>query len=118
MTLDEVIAAHPVLQNVSIGVWVNPGWLPLLAEMAKELATVDRVQLSQVKQKFGGLRVYAQLGSADDGRVDRIIAKFAERADHTCERCGIEGESVERKNGSRGVMTLCPSCALYDGYHL
>lgn len=115
MTLNEVIASYPVLQNVACGVWAPSGWVPLLADLAKELSTVEGVKLSQVKQKFGGLRVYAEHGSADDAQVDRIIAKFTKRAAHTCEQCGLEGESVERQ-AARGVRTLCPSCVPFEGY--
>lgn len=108
MTLQELIAAYPIFQNVKCGVSVGHGWVSILKDFAEELTDVKDVEIAQVKQKFGSLRIYAQLGSSDDSRVDRAIAKACERAERTCETCGSENGVIDSRGGY--IQTVCQLC--------
>ena len=88
MTLEEVIQAHKILQNVECGVDIPPGWVLILHDLATKLEAIPGVVIAQVKEKFGHLRVYHQFGSSDDSLVDRLIAAAEDQAKVTCEVCG------------------------------
>src|SRR6266581_5320732 len=71
------------------------GWHSLIDACEKELATlgVENKHWRQVKQKFGGLRLYFTTEHlADDvSEKARIIAeRYVRKASTTCEECGSE----------------------------
>ena len=81
---------------------VQVGWYPLIKNLIDELITLgwDK-QVTQVKEKFGGLRFYINGGS------DEIYNKIteAEKLSHeTCELCGKKGEL---RTKIRWFTTLC-----------
>jgi hypothetical protein len=68
----------------------NEGWYPLIQKLIEDLIQLgwDK-QITQVKEKFGGLRFYINSGSTEI--YDRISE--AERASYSiCEDCGEPGE--------------------------
>ena len=81
---------------------VQVGWYPLIKNLINELINLgwDK-QVTQVKEKFGGLRFYINGGS------DEIYNKIteAEKLSHeTCELCGKKGEL---RTKIRWFTTLC-----------
>ena len=81
---------------------VQVGWYPLIKNLIDELITLgwDK-QVTQVKEKFGGLRFYINGGS--DEIYDKITK--AEKLSHeTCELCGKKGEL---RTKIRWFTTLC-----------
>ena len=81
---------------------VQVGWYPLIKNLIDELINLgwDK-QVTQVKEKFGGLRFYINGGS------DEIYNKIteAEKLSHeTCELCGEKGEL---RTKIRWFTTLC-----------
>ena len=81
---------------------VQVGWYPLIKNLIDELINLgwDK-QVTQVKEKFGGLRFYINGGS------DEIYNKIteAEKLSHeTCELCGKKGEL---RTKIRWFTTLC-----------
>ncbi len=81
---------------------VQVGWYPLIKNLIDELITLgwDK-QVTQVKEKFGGLRFYINDGS--DEIYDKITE--AEKLSHeTCELCGKKGEL---RTKIRWFTTLC-----------
>jgi hypothetical protein len=80
-----------------------------LAVMARHgVSAVRGCDVGQVKEKFGGLRVYLDC-SAPDVVHDRIQAAYDE-ADRTCEDCGAT-EGVSRCVPRGWIKTLCEPCA-------
>ena len=77
---------------------VGPGWAGLVAECYELLP--DGSTISQVKEKFGGLRFYA------DPYLD-AINDIEDRSLTVCEDCGQPGEP--RSGG--WIRTLCDGCA-------
>jgi|GEM_PF-2987537 len=107
--------------DVAAGYWpridVGDGWLPVVARLGDRLAGIDPgYVVHQVKEKFGGLRFYAQCstqsaaGAARDVTIatdvvtvppataDEFTITIAEaRAEalRTCERCGTTDDTAE-----------------------
>ena len=81
---------------------VQVGWYPLIKNLINELIYLgwDK-QVTQVKEKFGGLRFYINGGS--DEMYNKITE--AEKLSHeTCELCGEKGEL---RTKIRWFTTLC-----------
>ena len=89
---------------------IGGGWHPLVHELIAELQTLGwDGHISQIKEKYGGLRFYIGYGS------DAIFAAIdkAEAKSYTiCEACGQSGKL--RRGG--WMRTLCDDHALEAGY--
>lgn len=85
---------------------IGNGWLRIVSDLDHDLAALDPdYTVSQVKEKFGGLRYY--IGPAHEDIFDAMHARIslAERqAAVTCETCGATGES---RNSSGWLVTMC-----------
>jgi len=87
---------------------VGDGWYRLIYEMLDEIAAAPGnadVNILQIKEKFGGLRVYYDGGSSS---VSAAVDTAARKALMTCEHCGST-KSVAR-GGRNWVRTLCETC--------
>ena len=86
---------------------VPSGWLPIVESAVEQLEALG-ADILQVKQKFGGLRIYfvAPIQRADEASA--IVANAERICDDTCERCG----SVDRVElvESGWYETLCSRC--------
>lgn len=63
------------------------------------------IEVSQIKQKFGGLRIYHHNAPED---IRQLIDEAIEASWHTCERCGATEGITTNLEGYR--LTLCPDC--------
>jgi len=98
---------YPMLASKLRSVECGPGWLPLVEQLFQQIQEyidihpeVDALQVSQVKQKFGGLRVYYHGG---DQACVALIEQAALRAKATCEICGSNGSVRE----AGGIIVRC-----------
>ena len=66
----------------------------------KERPVVEQVIVSQVKEKFGGLRFYYD---GVDEKISGMVQMAEVWASHTCEVCGKPGHS----RGGSYIQTLC-----------
>lgn len=68
---------------------IKGGWYPMVKSLIDELIALgwDRT-IHQVKEKFGGLRFYAE--NIPEGG-EAIIAKYEELSYSICENCGKQG---------------------------
>ena len=82
---------------------VGKGWFSLVSQMFDELliAGWDK-HLSQIKEKFGALRVYV---SDSNPEIQKIIRKYEELSVTICEHCGKPGKIV---NDNYWMKTSCP----------
>lgn len=79
------------------------GWYELLNELGKELQNSNEpLDLTQVKQKFGGLRVYGIYTLTASDIIDKAILKSFE----TCERCGKPGKLIKASK----LRVRCEEC--------
>jgi hypothetical protein len=97
--------------------YVGPGWWPILERLHERLAGLDPdYRAGQVKEKFGGLRVYLNTPMPPGGR-EAIDAAGAESLT-VCETCGEPGR--RRGNTADGpptwIKTLCDQHARLAGY--
>ncbi len=79
---------------MAFGFECGDGWLPILEklfagfqELADKDGTASRFRVTQVKQKYGTLRVYHNGGEEYEALVDKAEALSAV----TCEVCGQQG---------------------------
>ena len=74
-------------------------------EWEKDGGRNNPVEVSQIKQKFGGLRIYHYNASED---IRQLIDHAIEASWHTCERCGATEGVTTNLESYR--LTLCQKC--------
>jgi hypothetical protein len=90
----------------------GPGWHPILDRLLSDMQKSARedvllkLEVPQVKEKFGGLRVYLRGGNR---RVQDRIAQAEKEAARSCEGCG--GESPGLNSCGGWYSNICDSCA-------
>jgi hypothetical protein len=115
MNLDQLIEKHKLLQNVRCGIFVPTGWIDLVDELMiqiedelKYCKVPESFTIDQVKEKFGGLRVYSGINEFyddDDFSVIDLLIKFFENESFSiCEVCGKKGKLT---NKNHWLKTLC-----------
>lgn len=67
-----------------LGLGIPRGWRPLVESFMDSVANTD-FKAIQIKEKFGGLRIYGT------GPVSPEYNQAIEKASHTCAICGEEG---------------------------
>lgn len=80
---------------------VGPGWVPIVVKLIEDLVAAGwDGRVHQIKEKFGGLRFYADLETEEQ----RELVNVAERAcDKACDVCGAPG--LLRQGG--WIRTMC-----------
>lgn len=90
----------PITDSYVFG--VGEGWFPIIKELIEDLISMGwNKQITQVKEKFGGLCFYINGGT--DEIYDRIIE--AERKSYTI--CEITGRPGELRKDIGWFKTLC-----------
>ncbi len=93
------------------GFAVGAGWYPILEILCSNIQhhldwkekqgnPIQQVTVSQIKEKFGGLRFYYDGG---DDEISGMVRMAEAWADASCEECGAPGKS---RNGG-WIRTLC-----------
>lgn len=80
---------------------VGIGWAKLIDRFYD--FTPESTEVTDVKEKYGGLRIYA---FTDQASYD-LIEELEKDSRHTCEFCGEAGSSVSLKGWYK---TICPKC--------
>lgn len=92
------------LENWDFKDCVGPGWHELLDEiltfLRKEKEKGHDIQILQVKEKFGGLRVYVT-GLTEE--ADRELWALADKSVKICEECGASGQIRSSRGWLRSV---------------
>lgn len=134
--LEELIAAHPKLfrgSEPAVPSYVPEGWYEIVDQLCCDIEALvapepERIEVRQIKEKFGGLRFYfAWDRDADlfldlhgDGGIRTLVTEAhgpqvmtgiralvtaaSERSEQTCQRCGAPGTLTTRGGW---VSTLC-----------
>lgn len=85
---------------------VGQGWWPILAQLHDDIRALDPdYSVAQVKEKYGGLRVY--LSTAEPDSIGRLIDEAEAASLRTCEECGQSGEPGPSRPGGYWIKTLC-----------
>jgi len=82
---------------------VGPGWTPLIEEVYDRKP--DTIDIVQVKEKFGGLRVYFEPWNEE---YYNIIMRVENKSYQLCEECGKPGE-IDSDADFIWMRTLCPT---------
>lgn len=94
---------------------VGDGWASLVREGLAAVA--GRGVLDQVKEKFGGLRLYSsslpETSEAENEAMWDALEAIMNRSTSICEQCGAPGQLVVRGGWYR---TACPPHAAADGF--
>jgi hypothetical protein len=91
---------------ICFGLECGDGWYDLIEEAFEKLSQYG-TELFQVKEKFGGLRIYTEdtlISDTED--VHEIIRVAEDKAWKTCEYCGQPG----KLRGGNWLKTLCDEC--------
>jgi len=89
---------------MGFGIMCGNGWYGILYDLFRNLSELDEdIELLEVKEKFGTLRVYIINGS--DKAYD-LIEEAESKSRFVCEVCGKEGKL--RSDG--WLFTLCDEC--------
>lgn len=86
------------------GFEIDDGWFALIEEMSQALDSLnipaEDFWISQVKEKFGGLRVYVDYTSSvpesTQQQIRDIVQRAKDKADVTCELTGAPGQLCKR----------------------
>jgi hypothetical protein len=113
-TLALLYAKHPQLFEAEPPQWSDlpSGWLPLVDALCADIgqclppSMLPHFHVSQIKEKFGGLRFYCDGAMTDE--VEALIDDAEAKSLHICEVCGLPGH--QRSGGY--IRTLCDSCTL------
>ena len=93
------------------GIECGDGWYSLIDELC---FNIDRVLtgnpklrfcVTQIKEKFGGLRFYYYGG---DDEITKLVSNAEDKSFKICEDCGKKGKKVEVRGWLR---TQCKKCA-------
>lgn len=98
---------------------VGKGWQALLLQFYDAIKNnPNNVRVVQVKEKFGGLRIYFDHKCSDEDNpnfkcthnfdhLHELADKLSEQSYKTCERCGAPGEV---RSQQVWIKTLCNDC--------
>lgn len=90
----------PILESLCANIQSYVDWKQEQKEKYSRGEGCEQVVVTQIKEKFGGLRFYYDGG---DDRIDGMVRMAEAWADHSCEMCGKPG--VRRSGG--WIRTLC-----------
>ena len=84
------------------------GWFDILDKLCEKISKLDKdedFRFLQIKEKFGGLRVYVINGNE---KIFGLISDAEDESLETCEHCGTKENVDQRNNG--WIYTLCNNC--------
>ena len=99
---------YPELYDSDFFFECGPGWYGILKKMSEKLSAIGGVSVSQVKEKYGTLRVYADHdGTPIETDFWAVIDEAEKASEYVCEQCASPGTLT----GTNWYKTLCDVCA-------
>lgn len=91
---------------------VGPGWTSILTKLHADIsAIVPDYGVSQVKEKFGALRIYLNYPEGTGTKADEaeeLLAVAEAESESLCEQCGKPGTTGTPDGNMGWLKTLCP----------
>lgn len=114
MTSKEIMAKYKFFHSekplthslMGFGFECGKGWFNLIDELCQKIKDTnppEDFKIIQLKEKFGGLRVYTNCSTNE---IEKLISEAENKSELTCEICGEEGKIT----GEYWVKTLCDKC--------
>lgn len=100
---------NPTVTVEQVCMCVNKGWRPIVAQLINDLKFMGwDGALTQVKEKFGELRFYADNLTED---MWKLVDDAEFKSRRTCEDCGVYDTKLIRRAADKGwIRALCESC--------
>ena len=94
-----------MFKDVECWFWLPAGWEQIVWDLCEKIEPLadDEFRVTNVKEKFGGLRFYVS-GGPDE--VYKLIDEAEGLSFETCQSCGLPGT----RGGSGWIVTLCKLC--------
>jgi len=100
----------PMQTCMAWGVETGIGWFELIEKMSEKLEPICKkygCKMSQIKEKFGTLRVYmSHYPKEVEKEIDDIIDEAERESEKTCEECGKPGKLYTKG----WCMVRCDDC--------
>lgn len=117
MTEEEIVAEFPSFfpnykgnpseTCLAFGLEIGTGWYPLFYQLCKDIQISnppENFRFEQIKEKFGGLRVYYAAGNK---AIGDLVNQAEVDCYKICERCSSTDEVTSE---GRWIKTLCKKC--------
>jgi hypothetical protein len=105
----EIVTKYADMLELHWGLEVGDGWVPVVDDLFANIAAllkqrpIANFKIVQVKEKFGGLRVYTRHASP---AILKLIDAAERICAETCETCGGKGSMQE----SGWMRVICDPC--------
>lgn len=75
------------------------GWHTTVTKaLSRILKVTDQAKITQIKEKFAGLRIYYECLAEDQEAIQKIIMDAEKEASRTCARCGWRDHQFEENS--------------------
>lgn len=95
-----------------VGIWCDDGWYDLVKKFCEQLYYLGylsesygiKIKIAQIKEKFGKLRIYTEVGYGNSSRGHRIIREIIDG-------CALRAETLSKNTCeiTGGCGSLCKS---------
>lgn len=108
-----------ILSDTEIRFDIEFGWFGIIDRFLKKFNEINTVgfRIIQIKQKFGGLRIYIGYPDETTTEIMYIASKITtevfiaeKEADLTCELCGVKNDSVAVRAPRFWRWNCCDKC--------
>ena len=112
---DELEAKYKSILKLNYGFETPIGWYNILAEFLEQVTAFEGwFKIVQIKEKFGGLRIY--IDTEDDipeqirAMIEGLISETEFKANRVCHDCGC---NIDRNNTIKHrFYVLCNKCSV------
>lgn len=89
--------------------WIGPGWIPLIFDTHKQLSQIDNNYIVyQIKEKFGGLRYYAE--PTEEKNIQLFVSIINDAEAKSLSICEICSNLAQVRKTNYTYRTLCDTC--------
>ena len=88
---------------------IGPGWMPLVFDAHKHLSEIDNnYVVYQIKEKFGGLRYYAE--PIEEKNIQLFVSVIGDAEARSLSICEICSNPAQTRKTNYTYRTLCDIC--------
>lgn len=88
--------------------YIPAGWVQIVLSCHAHLKEIaPEYRITQLKEKFGALRFYTNIGYDPDGLASIVISHYERVSAHTCDVCGERGEIIQIGDRMPYIASRC-----------